>query len=495
MSKTVIIIGAGPAGLTAAFELLKTTDMQPIVIEQSQAIGGISQTLAYKGNKMDIGPHRFFSKSDVVMNLWKELLPIEEATTQNTQKMLVVNRLTRIFYLRKFFDYPITINRKTLSNLGFIRLCKVAWSYLWIRAFPLKKTETLEDFFINRFGKELYNTFFKDYTEKLWGVPCHEIAADWGAQRVKELSISKALLHALKTLWKKEKSLEQKNTQTSLIEKFLYPALGAGQMWETMAKQIEQRGGKIIKNAKVVKIHTSNNSIESIVYKNISTGEEITLKGDYFLSSMPVQELITAIQTAPEEVKKISDGLLYRDLILVGLLVNKFKIGQIPDNWIYVQEREVRIGRMEVFNNFSPYMVADPSKIWLTLEYFCNEGDSLWQKDDKTFIQFAIEELQRIDIIDEKEVVDSCIHRTLKAYPAYFGSYSQFHQIRNFTDSLENLFLIGRNGMHKYNNMDHSMLTAISAIDHIRLGKKTKEAIWDINTEEEYHEEKKNVEK
>ncbi|MDR3665987.1 MAG: NAD(P)/FAD-dependent oxidoreductase [Ignavibacteriaceae bacterium] len=528
MSKTAIIIGAGPAGLTAAYELITKTDIKPIIIERTNDIGGISKTVVHNGNRMDIGGHRFFSKSEIVMKWWQEILPIQGSPSKDDilkdisfqQKktqvllaptgpdpektdrvMLIRTRLSRIFFLRKFFDYPITLNAKTLSNLGIIRIIKIAWTYLWIQVFPVKNVKSLEDFFISRFGKELYRTFFKDYTEKVWGVPCTEIAADWGAQRIKELSIKRALLHAIKSIFKKESSIEQKNTDTSLIEQFMYPKLGPGQMWETVAKIVEGKGGIIIKNSEVVQIKSTANKINELSYLNHTTNLKSVINGDYFFSTMPVKDLINAIEdNVPANVKAVSDGLQYRDFITVGLLLNKLKIknetkistlnGLVPDNWIYIQERDVKVGRLQIFNNWSPYMVTDIEKVWIGLEYFCNENDELWKMTDNEFIQFAIAELDSIDIIDKNEVIDSTIIRMPKTYPAYFGTYSQFNVIRDFTDKIENLFLIGRNGMHKYNNQDHSMLTAITAVNNIISGEKSKDNIWVINMEEDYHEEK-----
>lgn len=528
MSKTAIIIGAGPGGLTAAYELVTKTDIKPIIIERTNDIGGISKTVVHNGNRMDIGGHRFFSKSDIVMKWWQEILPVQGSESKDEilkdiyyhkkrtsvklspngpdpektdRVMLIRNRLSRIFYIRKFFDYPITLNGKTLSNLGIIRIIKIGWTYALIQLFPVKNVNSLQDFFISRFGKELYNTFFKDYTEKVWGVPCTEIAADWGAQRIKELSIKRALLHALKSIFRKENSIEQKNTDTSLIEQFMYPKLGPGQMWETVARIVEEKGGIIIKNSGVVELNISENQVNELSCLNYKTNLTSVVKGDYFFSTMPVKDLINAMgNKVPCNVKTISDGLQYRDFITVGLLLNKLKIknetkivtlnGLVPDNWIYIQERDVKVGRLQIFNNWSPYMVADIEKVWIGLEYFCNEGDELWEMTDTDFIQFAINELHSIDIIDKDEVIDSTIVRMPKTYPAYFGTYSQFHVIRDFTDKLENLFLIGRNGMHKYNNQDHSMLTAITAVNNIRSAEKSKDNIWNINTEEEYHEEK-----
>jgi protoporphyrinogen oxidase len=528
-NKIAIIVGAGPAGLTAAYELLNKSDIKPIILEKTDDIGGISKTVVYKGNRIDIGGHRFFSKSDIVMNWWKNIMPIQGAASlddiireqklhqkQNPDKlskdgpdpektdlvMLIRSRLSRIFFLRKFFDYPVTLNVQTLQNLGLIRIIKIGFSYLRIKIFPTKDIQTLEDFFISRFGLELYKTFFKDYTEKVWGAQCKEINADWGAQRIKELSASKALLHAIKSIIKKDTSIEQKDTDTSLIEQFMYPKYGPGQLWETVASIIESKGGQIIKHADVVGINVEeNNTVSGLSYIDTTTGNKVTIHGDYFLSTMPVKDLIRAMgDSVPADVAAVSDGLMYRDFITVGVLLHKLKIKNeaeiatindiVPDNWIYIQEREVKVGRLQIFNNWSPYMVADINKAWIGMEYFCNEGDSLWKMNDKDFMQFAIDELAKIDIIEKEDVVDSTIIRMPKTYPAYFGTYKNFDVVRNYTDTMQNLFLIGRNGMHKYNNQDHSMLTAITAVNNIISGSSVKSNIWGINTEEEYHEKK-----
>lgn len=501
MNKTAIIIGAGPAGLTAAYELALRTDITPIIVECSNEMGGLSRTVEYKGNRMDIGGHRFFSKSDKIMKWWQNMLPAKSDNDNCSDNiMLVRERLSRIYFLDKFFDYPVSVNRNTILNLGFWRVIKIGFSYLSAKIFFQRRIETLEQFFINRFGKELYKTFFKDYTEKVWGVPCSEIPAEWGAQRVKKLSVARTILHSFRNLFSREKSLEQKNTETSLIERFLYPKYGPGQMWETVARLVEEKGGKILINCTVDEISISNNLVTEIGFTNNSTGKKEKIKAEYILSSMPVNELIEAMNSeVPGKVKTISRGLLYRDFITVGLLLNKLKIKdnksknpkeEIKDHWIYIQDKSVKIGRLQIFNNWSPSLVADKSKFWIGLEYFCNEDDSLWNKSDSEFIEFAVDELSRINIIESHDVIDATIIRVPKAYPAYFGSYKDFEVVRNFTDTISNLFLIGRNGMHRYNNQDHSMLTAMAAVHNIIDGIETKENIWAINSEEEYHEER-----
>jgi len=523
--KKAIIIGAGPAGLTTAYELLKNTDVNPVIIEQDSQVGGISRTVNYKGNKIDIGGHRFFSKSETVMKWWQEILPIQpssqneiEVSYQNKKStvhpgnsastnknpdlvMLIRRRISRIFYLRNFFDYPVSLNFNTIKNLGIFRIIKIGLSYFWSRLFPIKHEKSLEDYFINRFGKQLYLTFFKDYTEKVWGVPCTEIKPEWGAQRIKGLSVTKVLLNALGNIFRRDNSIDQKNKETSLIEQFLYPKFGPGQMWEETARLITKMGGQVIYQKKVTRLGVDDKQITHIEIEDIVTGEKEIINGDYFLSTMPVKDLINGMITSiPKRVNKIANGLIYRDFITVGLLLNKLKIKNntkfdtqnnlIPDCWIYIQEKEVKLGRLQIFNNWSPYMVKDKDLVWMGLEYFCNEGDELWSKSNDEFYEFAIDELAKIDIIEKKDVIDGLVIRMPKTYPAYFGTYDQFDEVRKYLDTFENLFLIGRNGMHKYNNQDHSMLTAMAAAENIKNNITSKDNIWNINTEQEYHESK-----
>lgn len=521
--KIAIIIGAGPAGLTAAYELLNKSDIQPIILESSNEIGGISRTVNYKGNRIDIGGHRFFSKSDTVMNWWKNILPIQgklskddiilgrnlPLSVDNTAPdpevsndvMLIRSRLSRIFFLRRFFDYPVSLNIKTLKNLGLIRIIKIGLSYMYAFAFPIKNERSLEDFFINRFGKELYENFFKDYTEKVWGTSCNLIKPDWGAQRIKGLSIIKTLTHSIKKVFFKNNSIEQKNIETSLISNFLYPKFGPGQLWEKVAALVNKNGGQLLLNYKVIALNVENNVITGISVKNMQNNELITINGDYFISTMPIRDLINSLNIdVPNEVKTVSNGLVYRDFKTVGLLVNKLKVSNetkiktinslVPDNWIYIQERDVKVGRLQIFNNWSPYMVNDLEKVWLGLEYFCNEGDELWEMPDRNFVEFAKDELVKINIIDSNDVLDSVVIPVPKAYPAYFGTYDQINLVKDYIDRFNNLYLVGRNGMHRYNNMDHSMLSAMQAVNNIINNITDKSNIWNVNSEEEYHEEK-----
>ncbi|MGA2185954.1 MAG: NAD(P)/FAD-dependent oxidoreductase [Bryobacteraceae bacterium] len=523
--KRAIIIGAGPAGLTAAWELLTRTGVRPVVLEKSEFMGGISRTVNYKGNRIDIGGHRFFSKSDRVMRWWMNMLPLErlaggastisyhrmerEVTADTAapdpalvdKVMLVRARKSRIYYLRRFFEYPITLSKDTLLRLGFVRTVKIGMSYVRSALFPLPEERTLEHFFINRFGRELYRTFFQSYTEKVWGVPCSQISAEWGAQRIKGLSVWKTLQHALrKALGRSgQAGLSQKGTQTSLIEQFMYPKLGPGQMWEEVAGQVRTLGGAIHTGYRVDRIFTEGSRVRAVQATNAATGAAELFEGDYFFSTAPIKELLRSFDPPPPaSVLEVSDGLVYRDFITVGLLVDGLKINDttpqgkklIGDNWIYIQEPDVLIGRLQIFNNWSPWMVSDPAKVWLGLEYFCNEGDSLWNLSDEAMIRLGREELAKIGMIDDAAVVDATVLRMEKTYPAYFGSYDRFAEVREFVDGIANLFLVGRNGMHKYNNQDHSMLTAMMAVDNIAAGVTAKSNLWEVNTEMEYHEDK-----
>jgi protoporphyrinogen oxidase len=527
LQRKAIIIGAGPAGLTAAYELLKRSDIIPVILEKSGDIGGISKTINYKGNRMDIGGHRFFSKSDRVMNWWLNILPVQDTgnsnfsiTYQNRSRdvipgqsvaagntdkvMLVRQRLSRIYFLRKFFTYPIQLSIDTLQKLGVGTTFSILFSYLRAQISPRKPEKSLEDFMINRFGLTLYHLFFKDYTEKVWGVPCHEIPAEWGAQRIKGVSIRKAIQHAVQSAIKKKKKtgdIAQKDTETSLIEQFLYPKLGPGQLWEEVARQVQEMGGIILMQHDVIQVNSANEKVISIEAFNKATLETIELKGDYFFSTMPVKELIAnLVATIPANVREIAAGLQYRDFITVGILLRrlsaqdknsgKWKELQLKDTWIYIQEKDVKVGRLQLFNNWSPFLVKDPGTIWVGMEFFCNETDNFWKLPDAEIAALAIRELAKIGLASESDVLDSTVLRVEKTYPAYFGAYERFDEVKAYINKFSNLFLVGRNGMHKYNNADHSMLTAMVAVDNIIAGEEGKENIWAINTEQEYHEEK-----
>jgi protoporphyrinogen oxidase len=529
-TKLVVIAGAGPAGLTAALELLRRSDLMPLVFDPDRQVGGISKTVAYRGNRMDLGGHRFFSKSDWVMRWWQEILPVAaEADDCNgtvrisyqgrsrdviparpapaapdaaasTAVMLVRRRLSRIFYRRRFFDYPLKLNAGTIANMGLLETAKIGLSYARARGFRRTPESSLEDFLINRFGERLYRTFFKDYTEKVWGVPCREISAEWGAQRIKGLSVTKALAHALTSPFRSGSDTAQRRTETSLIERFLYPRLGPGQMWEEVAKRVAALGGEVHLGQRVTGVERSDTQITAVTVRDESTGESRRVACDHFVSTMPVRELTAMLRPDDEAVVRIADRLPYRDFLTAGLLVRRMRTipdradtsamrnGMPPDNWIYIQEPDVKIGRLQVFNNWSLDLVADPTTIWLGLEYFCQESDELWSLADGRLLDFAAGELERIGMLDRVDVLDGTVVRVPKAYPAYFGEYSRFGKIREYLERYPNLYPVGRNGMHRYNNQDHSMLAAKGAVDSILGCGAGKAAIWDINAEDDYHE-------
>ncbi len=527
-NRQAIIIGAGPAGLTAALQFINCTNIRPIVLEASHVVGGLSQTVRVRGNRIDIGGHRFFSRSDRVMDWWRAILPVEAggesmgeiesvsphhpqafergedeggAPAPADQVMLIRERVSRILYRRRFFDYPISLSVDTLRKLGLLESFRIGASYLVAQLRGAPPPRSLEEFFISRFGDRLYRTFFKDYTEKVWGVECSAIDPEWGAQRIKGLSIVSALLHAARQIVKRDDSISQKKAETSLIERFLYPKFGPGQMWEEVARRVTAAGGEIHFGQRVTGLLTDGDRIAAVETTDTATGEQRVFAGEHIVSSMPVRDLVEAFDVpAPADVLEIARGLIYRDFITVGLLVRELRMkgkerpgmppGLVPDNWIYVQEPDVKVGRIQIFNNWSPAMVADPATIGLGLEYFCNEGDELWQMDDEQMTAFAIAEMERIGFVDPAMVLDHTVLRIPRTYPAYFGTYPRFDQLRTWLDGFSNLWPTGRNGMHRYNNQDHSMLTAMLVVEQIRDGRVAKDEIWAVNTEEDYHEKK-----
>lgn len=516
MKKRVLIIGAGPAGLSTAYELIKKGETDITILETEKFVGGISRTAEYKGNHIDIGGHRFFTKNSRVNAVWNELMPIQGAPALDdkilgTDKefapggpdpekednvMLLRHRVSRIYFVKKFFDYPLSLKPQTFINMGFTRTMKCGFGYL---ASSLHKREekSLADFYINRFGEPLYQLFFEGYTEKLWGVNPDQLSPDWGAQRVKGLSLWKALGNAITKPFKKDKN----KGETTLIEQFEYPKYGPGEFYTKMADYCLAHGVKIIYGESVVGIEKGENGF----IKAVKTEKGNVYEADEFVSSMPVKDLFIAIgkENVSAKAYEVATTLPYRDFITVGLLLDGLKIKNktkiktlnniVPDNWIYVQERDVKMGRIQIFNNWSPYMVNDPlHKVWLGLEYFCSEGDAMWEAKDKDFIDMAIKELISMGIIEnEKNVLDSVRIKVKKAYPAYFGSYSEFDKAKEELDKIPNLYCIGRNGQHRYNNMDHSMLTGLIAADKIENGDRNKTDLWNVNAEKEYHEENK----
>ena len=519
--KQAVIIGAGPAGLTAAYELLDKTDILPLVLEASDKVGGISRTVNYKGNRMDIGGHRFFSKNEAVKAWWEQMMPVQGAPSKDDillglddkplqpggpdperedRVSLIRHRVSRIFFLRKFFDYPISLSKGTFVNMGLGRTILAGFGYL-AAVLHKRPEKSLEDFYINRFGKPLYQLFFEGYTEKVWGVHPSRLGADWGSQRVKGLSVS-AVLKDMLTKAVKGKDVSADKVETSLIEQFIYPKYGPGQLWETVAQEVINRGGRIEKESEVVRVNVEDGRVVSVVCRR-PDGSTATVSCDYLLSTMPIKDLVEALSgiVVPDPVRSIAAALPYRDFITVGVCTKKLRItnqtkirtwqNRVPDTWIYVQERDVKVGRIQIFNNWSPYMVKDyEHTMWIGLEYFCTEGDELWQMDEDSFIRMAVDELVHIGVIDREDVLDSCRIKVKKAYPAYYGSYYELDTVKTFLDEIENLFCLGRNGQHRYNNMDHSMLSAMECVRNIRAGVTSKESIWAVNTESDYHEEK-----
>jgi protoporphyrinogen oxidase len=522
MAEQAVIIGAGPAGLTAAYELLERTAIRPLVLEATDLVGGISRTVNWDGNRFDLGGHRFFSRSDRVTQWWLRMLPLQGAPArddleggrsarlaageppgwqpggpdpeQTDRVMLIRRRLSRILHRRRLFDYPVTLSAATLRNLGAAEVLKIGAGYLRARVRPIRPERNLEDFFINRFGRALYAAFFRDYTEKVWGVPCREIRPEWGSQRIKGLSVGKAIWHALTARRRRRGAIGQKGTETSLIERFLYPKFGPGQMWEAAADAVRERGGEVRLRSAVVGVEHDGRRVLAVRVRDGAAGQEYTVRGDRFFSTMPLRDLVRAMgAAAPADARTVAEGLVYREFLTVALLVRRMRLTAngpdlIPDNWIYIQEPDVRLGRVQIFNNWSPYMVRDPAAVLLGLEYFCSEGDDLWSRPDADVIRLATQETAAIGFIDPADVVGAVVHRMPKAYPAYFGTYDRLGEVRRFLDGLENFFPLGRNGMHRYNNMDHSMLTAMAAVDNIVAGRSDKANLWSINAEEDYHE-------
>ena len=513
MSKKAIIIGAGPAGLTAAYMLLKETDITPIILEELDCVGGIARTVFHNSNGIDLGGHRLFSKSQLILDLWEELMPLQgkppiddkilnrEITTSKNGPdpdetdivMLKRKRLSRIYYLKKFFNYPISLSLKTILNMGIIRTAKAGFSYIK-SCFIKRKEVTLEDFMINRFGLVLYKTFFEKYTQKVWGLHPRQISKEWGEQRIKGLSLSKAIINAILSPFH---LISNKQKETSLIDEFFYPKFGCGQLWNIMAEKIIQMGGEIKYNSKVVGFVNSQNNINEVKVLD-NQNQEYTINADYILSSMPVKDLIQGLHGVPKNVQNIASELPYRDYILAGFYLDKFnlknntKIKTInnicPDSWIYLQEDNITAGRLQIMNNWSPYLVQDfQNKVFISLEYFSTEGDELWTKTEEEMYKIALDDIKKLNLTEEEHILDKIIVKVKKAYPAYFGIYSEFNTVKNYLKQFDNLYCIGRNGQHKYNNMDHSMLSGIEAVNCIKNGT-DKNILWEVNTEKEYHE-------
>lgn len=490
--KKIVIIGAGPAGLTAGVEILrKNSQYQVVILEESGFMGGISKTVNCDGNRMDMGGHRFFTKNKKVMDWWKDMLPAD---------FLVRKRVSHIYYRKHFFDYPVKMNFTTIKNLGLVTMLQAGFSYLK-SCIRKRKENSLEDFYINRFGKKLYSIFFEGYTEKLWGRHPSQISPDWGAQRVKGLSVSAVI----KDMFGKVFHGRKRDVETSLIETFYYPKYGPGQMWEAAAETFKSLGGEIWCGCKVTGLTQADGRISRVSYEQ--NGETKYLEPDVVFSGMAVKDLVAAMNDVPERIGKIASGLPYRDFVTVGLLVDRASVKKVsygkknsgkkrkpallPDCWIYVQERAVKMGRIQIFNNWSPYLVKDAENtVFLGLEYFCKEGDAMWSMSPEEWRNFVTKELIQMGILSSGAKIRlSHCEKVKKAYPAYFDTYAEMPKLRRWLDGIGNLYCIGRNGQHRYNNMDHSMLTAMTAVDCLFDEKKDRKAIWQVNTEKEYHEE------
>jgi protoporphyrinogen oxidase len=463
---SVAIVGAGPAGLTAGYELVKE-GVLPLILEADDKVGGIARTEVYKGYRFDIGGHRFFTKVGEVEQLWYEILGDE---------FIKVPRLSRIYYNDKFFDYPLSF-KNTLSNLGPITSGLILWSYIKSKVKALinrPEPQTFEEWVTHCFGERLYKTFFKTYTEKVWGIPCNKIQAEWAKQRIKGMSLKAAVINLL----------FGKSNAKSLIKEFDYPILGPGMMWERCQELIEKKGGEVRLNTRVVRIERDGTRVKQIIAQR--DGETFEITADRFISTMPVVGLLQRMEPAPpEEVLTAARSLSYRDFLIVAIVVDAEDL--FPDNWIYIHSAEVKVGRIQNFKNWSPAMVPDQSKTCLGMEYFCSEGDEIWEMSDTELLDLATKEIDALGLVPASKVEDGTIIRQRKAYPVYDREYTKHLQvIRNFIETFDNLQTVGRNGMHRYNNQDHSMLTALLAAKNI-LGE-THE-IWDVNTERSYHEE------
>ena len=514
----VVVIGAGPAGLTAALDTARRTGLRPVVLEASDAMGGLSRTVEFDGNLIDIGGHRFFSKSERVTNWWLDILPLAHGAVWRPddpvegpdphvedQVMLVRSRSSQILWNRELFDYPLDLSPDLVRKLGLRRTVRAGFSYVKAQLFPVSPVDNLEDFYINRFGRELYRTFFESYTEKVWGLPCREISPDWGAQRVKGLSLATAIWHAVKPT---SKDAAQRDVATSLVERFLYPKYGPGQMWQTAASKVLDHGGEVLTHMAVVGFEigrgrsldaagdeATSPRITAVTAIDRRSGEKVTIPAEHVVSTMPLNRLVEALGPAvSENAHEVASGLSFRDFVTVGVLVDNLRLTEtdgapLRDNWLYIQEPDVLVGRLQIFNNWSPWMVADPSRTWVGLEYFCNETDPMWSWSEERLVRLAGEELASIGVVEPGGVLAGTAIKVRRAYPSYVGTYDRLDELQPELSAVENLWCAGRNGQHRYNNQDHSMLASMMAVDQIAAGVRDPEQIWSVNIDDDYHEE------
>jgi protoporphyrinogen oxidase len=462
----VVIAGAGPGGLTAAYELTKRGE-HPVVLEADTVVGGISRTVLRDGWRFDLGGHRFFTKVPEVEAFWHEVLPEGD--------FLLRPRMSRIFYKGKYFDYPLKA-MNALRNLGLWESILCGFSYIWARIRPPKNEDNYENWLVARFGWRLYRTFFKTYTERVWGVEVSEMPADWAAQRIKNLDLRKAVINAI---------LPKRNQTeiTTLIEEFQYPRLGPGMMWEACAEKMQAAGGTLELGARLTRIHVADGRAQSVTYEQGGTAHEQS--ASHVISTMPMRELVHAITPpAPAEVLAAADGLHYRDYLTVALIVPEAR--SFPDNWIYIHAPEVEVGRIQNYGSWSPYLVKD-GRTCLGLEYFVFEGDDMWRMADDDLIALGTKELGLLGLVEPGDVEDGYVVRVPKAYPYYDFTYkANVQTIRDYLAAeAPNVHPVGRNGMHKYNNQDHSMYTAMLTIENMY---GSAHDIWAVNVEEEYHE-------
>jgi protoporphyrinogen oxidase len=470
----VVIMGAGPAGLTAAYELQKHSVPVTVLEKDPHFVGGISRTAEHRGYRFDIGGHRFFSKSREVEDLWTEVLGDE---------ILTCNRLSRIYYHNRYFDYPLKATN-ALFNMGPVETLRCMASYTWARIHPVKHPRSFEDWVSNKFGHRLFSIFFKTYTEKVWGMSTKELSADWAAQRIKGLSLTAAIKGALLP---KPKGKKGNQVIKTLIEQFRYPRLGPGQMWERVRDLLRNQGQIVAMDQSVEAIRHSNGRVTSVLVRD-SAGNRSIVSGTHFISTLPIRELVNKMEPAvPPHVREAANNLRYRDYLTVAVVINRENI--FPDNWIYIHDPSVMVGRIQNFKNWSKDMVPDSKTTCLGMEYFCFEGDSLWTSDDKALVALSQKELAELNMCRQEDVAWGVVVRQPKAYPVYDDTYKhQLKIIREYVETtMPNLWLVGRNGMHHYNNQDHSMVTALLVARNIGTGSHYDP--WKVNTDAEYHEE------